>query len=58
MMHPVTHLYRAGIAGPLEAELLALLKPFALTACDTPAGWYLTLQDGGELAVAKETASS
>jgi len=46
MMHPVTHLYRAGIAGPLEAELLALLAPFALTACDTPAGWYLTLQDG------------
>ena len=46
MMHPVTHLYHAGIAGPLEAELLALLAPFALTACDTPAGWYLTLQDG------------
>ena len=46
MMHSNTHLYRAGIAGPLEAELLALLAPFALSACDTPAGWYLTLQDG------------
>jgi 16S rRNA (guanine1516-N2)-methyltransferase len=45
MMHPVTHLYRAGIAGPLEAELSALLAPFALTACETPVGWYLTLQD-------------
>ncbi len=45
-MQPVTHLYRAGIAGPLEAQLLGLLAPFALTACDSPAGWYLTLQDG------------
>ncbi|MFC0046754.1 class I SAM-dependent methyltransferase [Rheinheimera tilapiae] len=38
-------LYRAGLAGPLEAELLALLAPFALTETDTAQGWYLTLQD-------------
>lgn len=39
-------LYRAGLAGPLEAELLALLAPFALGETDTAQGWYLTLQDG------------
>ncbi len=38
-------LYRAGLAGPLEAELLALLAPFALGETDTAQGWYLTLQD-------------
>ena len=39
-------LYRAGLAGPLEAELLALLAPFALGETDTAQGWYLTLHDG------------
>ena len=39
-------LYRAGLAGPLEAELLALLAPFALGETDTAQSWYLTLQDG------------
>ena len=39
-------LYRAGLAGPLEAELMALLAPFALGETDTAQGWYLTLQDG------------
>lgn len=39
-------LYRAGLAGPLEAELLTLLAPFALGETDTAQGWYLTLHDG------------
>ena len=38
-------LYRAGLAGSLEAELLALLAPFTLSETDTAQGWYLTLQD-------------
>lgn len=45
-MQTQTTLFRAGLAGPLQAELEALLAPFALVGSDVPQGWYLTLQDG------------
>lgn len=45
-MQTQTTLFRAGLAGPLQAELEALLAPFALVGSDVPQGWFLTLQDG------------
>lgn len=41
-----TTLFRAGLEGPLQAELATLLAPFALVESDEPQGWFLTLQDG------------
>jgi len=46
MMAPATLLYRAGLAGPCEAELMALLAPFGLAETASAVGWHLTLQDG------------
>lgn len=45
-MQTQTTLFRAGLEGPLQAELEALLAPFALVETDEPQGWFLTLQDG------------
>ncbi len=45
-MQTQTTLFRAGLAGPLQAELEALLAPFALVETAVPQAWFLTLQDG------------
>ncbi len=45
-MQPGALLYRTGLSGELQDELMALLAPFALAETASPAGWYLTLQDG------------
>lgn len=45
-MQTQTTLFRAGLAGPLQAELDALLAPLALAESQVPQGWFLTLQDG------------
>lgn len=45
-MQTRTTLFRAGLEGPLQAELATLLAPFALVESEEPQGWFLTLQDG------------